>query len=97
MSSRSGGLSGTQNEGGLHQADVGEGLGEVANQAIVGHVVLFGQQADIVSQAEQAVVEADCFVSAAQEGEGVNKPEAAGEEAPSSPVRPSAFPASSVR
>ena len=78
--SRPSGLSGTQDEGGLHQADVGEGLGEVANQATLRWVVLFRQQADIVSQAEQALIEADCFVSAAQEGEGVNQPEAASEE-----------------
>ena len=82
MPSRSGDLSGTQVEGGLHQADVGEGLRKVANQAMVGRVVLFRQQADIVSQGEQALVEADRFVSAAQEGEGVNQPEAAGEEGP---------------
>ena len=50
--SRPSGLSDTQDEGGLHQADVGEGLGEVANQAIMRWVELFRQQADIVSQAE---------------------------------------------
>ena len=72
----------SQVEGGVHQADVGEGLGEVANQAIVGRVVLFRQQSDVVSQAEQALVEADCLVTASHEGEGVNEPEVAGEEDP---------------
>jgi hypothetical protein len=97
MSSRSGDRSGGQVEGGVHQADVGEGLGEVANQAIVARVVLLRQQSEIVAQAEQALVEADCLVTAAQDGEGVNQPEAAREEDPLVTGETVGIPSSSVR
>jgi hypothetical protein len=44
-----------QVEGAVHERDVGESLWEVAQQASLSGVVLFGEQAEIVAHAQQAV------------------------------------------
>ena len=42
-------------ESGIDQRDVAEGLGEVADHAVVLGVVFLTEQADIVTQSEQAL------------------------------------------
>ena len=45
--------------GRVDQADVGEGLGEIAELAAGARVVLFGQKAEIVAHREQALEQRD--------------------------------------
>lgn len=59
---------------------MGEGLGEIPDQTAMGHVVLFGEQSDLIAQPEQIFVEALGLDSTPDKGKVVHQPEAAGEE-----------------
>src|SRR5262245_2385932 len=66
--------------GRVHKRDVGEGLREVADGALRGEIVLFGQQAQIVGQADEPLVQALGVRQASGQNVGVCKPEAAREK-----------------
>ena len=51
-------------EGGPDQGQMAEGLGEVADHAVVPRVVLLRQQADVVGQADQALEQRSGVVAA---------------------------------
>src|SRR5262245_42982940 len=65
---------------GVHERDVGEGLREVADGALSTEIVLFGQQAQIVGQADEPLVQALGVRQASGQNVGVCKPEAAREK-----------------
>src|SRR5262249_13574296 len=69
-----------QVEGAVDQADVGEGLWEVADELLRCRVVFLAEKADIVAQAHEALEEFFRVVAASLEDVDVDEPEAAGEE-----------------
>ena len=66
--------------GGVDERHVGEGLGEVAHLAPVAHVVLLGEQPEVVAQADEPVEHGMGVVVAADQVETVRHPERAGQE-----------------
>src|SRR5215217_5350012 len=66
--------------GGVDQRDMGEGLGEVAQLAAAGRVVLLGQQPDVVAQPQQPLEQLSGILEPADQGVVVGQPEAAGQE-----------------
>lgn len=57
-----------------------EGLREVAEHAAGGGIIFFRQKPDIVADRKQPLEQAQRIVAAADHAEGVDEPEAAGEE-----------------
>lgn len=70
-----GAAGGFEEAGGVEEADVGEGLGEVAGEAAGLGVVALGEEADVVADGEEALEEAAGVLVAAEEGEAVDEPE----------------------
>src|SRR5919108_3859179 len=64
------------------QGEVAECLWEVADLPLPRHVVLLGEQAEIVGQAEEPLEERAGLLDAAVECESAHEPERAGEELP---------------
>src|SRR5581483_3707681 len=69
-----------EDQRGVHHADVGQRLREIAEQRAGLDVDFFGEQADVVAPFEQLFINALCFVDTAAEGERFDQPEAADEE-----------------
>jgi hypothetical protein len=67
-------------EGGVDERDVGESLGEVADQAFAVDVVFLGEQAKVVAEGKETVEERAGVAFAADGFEGADHPETAGEE-----------------
>ena len=63
--------------GGVDEPDVGECLWEVAEQLTGGGVDLFGEQADVVGEADEAFEERACPVQFADLGQALDEPERA--------------------
>ena len=66
----------------LMRPEVGEGLGEVAQQAPVADVVALRQQADVVAHGQHPFEQRLGLRPAAQQDEGVGQPEGAQQEGP---------------
>ena len=73
-------LGASEIECGVHERDVRECLGEVAQLALRARIVLLGQETDVVSQVEEVLEETARVGETAEEDQVVRKPEAAGEE-----------------
>jgi hypothetical protein len=71
-----------EGECGADECEVAEGLGEVSELAVVVGVVFFGEQADVVTEVEQAFEQLSCFFEASLVGEHFGEPKRAGEEYP---------------
>src|SRR5829696_7784521 len=67
-------------QGGLDQGGVGEGLGVVAEVAVVGGVELLGEEAEGVGEFQEVGEQLGCLVGPASAGEGLDQPERTGEE-----------------
>src|SRR4051794_28754516 len=63
-----------------NQRQVAEGLREVADLALARHVVLLGQQPEVVRQIEQPLEELARLIDAVVQRERTDQPERAGEE-----------------
>ena len=66
--------------GGVDQADVGEGLGEIAQLAAGARVVLLGQQAEVVAHRQEALEQRRRVVGPVELDVGIGQPEATGQE-----------------
>ena len=64
----------------VHELEVGERLREVANLALTANVVLLGQQAEVVAQAQEVPEQILGIPGAANAHQGVYEPEGASEE-----------------
>src|SRR5438105_9192471 len=73
-------LPGAEDERGVYEREVGEGLGEVPQEAAGLGVVLLREQPDVVSEVEQPLEELARLLQPALEREGVREPEGARQE-----------------
>ena len=64
-----------ENEGGVHEGQVREGLREVPGELPAVRIVLFGQQPHVIAQHEEALEQAAGLIVLAGQGQGVGKPE----------------------
>jgi hypothetical protein len=64
----------------VDKRNMGECLGEVANQTLSASVVFFREQADVVAQADQPLKQALRVRAASDQEIGVGEPEATGKE-----------------
>ena len=63
-----------EGECGADECEVAEGLGEVSELAVVVGVVFFGEQADVITEVEQAFEQLSCFVETSLVGEHFGEP-----------------------
>src|ERR1700730_7337594 len=66
----------------VNERNMGECLGEVANQTLSASVVFLREQADVVAQADQPLKQALRVRAASDQEIGVGEPEATGKEGP---------------
>jgi hypothetical protein len=66
----------------VHERDMGQRLRHVAERAVRAKVVFLGQQADVVAQREQPLVQCHGLVAASAQRQIVGKPERAWQEEP---------------
>src|ERR1700678_3579190 len=69
-----------QVEGGIHQRDMGKGLGEVSYQAPGSGIVFFRQQTAVVGQRRYTLKELSCIFITPLQLESTHHPETAGEK-----------------
>src|ERR1700687_3185971 len=69
----------------IDQSQMGEGLREVAELPLLGRIVFFGEQPDVVTQRQQTLEERPRVIIATEHRIVVGEPEAAGQEGAFSP------------